>query len=117
LTRYSAAPSKAGRRGLAGGCLMDRNALLELSDERDLWLHRLLGAERQAYERGLSDGIEAGRRLEAAERDASWVRIARPVTRGRPLAGLEEKRWGPSGREHFADPRPGDFPGRRVTAA
>jgi hypothetical protein len=27
-------------------------------------------------------------------------------------AGLEEIRWGPGGREHFADPRPGDFPGR-----
>jgi hypothetical protein len=25
---------------------------------------------------------------------------------------LEERRWGPGGREHFADPRPGDFPGR-----
>lgn len=25
---------------------------------------------------------------------------------------LEVKRWGPGGREHFADPRPGDFPGR-----
>jgi hypothetical protein len=27
-------------------------------------------------------------------------------------AGLEAERWGPGGREHFADSRPGDFPGR-----
>jgi len=30
--------------------------LLELSDERDLWLRRLLGAERAAYRRGFNDG-------------------------------------------------------------
>jgi hypothetical protein len=27
-------------------------------------------------------------------------------------AELEARRWGPGGRAHFADPRPGDFPGR-----
>ena len=27
-------------------------------------------------------------------------------------AALEEVRWGPGGREHFADPRPGDYLGR-----
>lgn len=31
-------------------------ALLELSGERDLWLRRVLAAERAAYERGFSDG-------------------------------------------------------------
>lgn len=34
-----------------------------------------------------------------------------------PLAGLaaqlEERRWGPGGRAHFAGPRPGDYPGRQ----
>jgi hypothetical protein len=45
--------------------------------------------------------------------DRRWVEIARPVARGGPMfAELERKRWGPDGREHFADPRPGDFPGR-----
>ena len=29
-------------------------------------------------------------------------------------AELEARRWGPGGRAHFADPRPGDFPGRQV---
>jgi hypothetical protein len=27
---------------------------------------------------------------------------------------LEQQRWGPGGREHFADPRPGDYPGGPV---
>ena len=27
-------------------------------------------------------------------------------------AELEARRWGPGGRAHFGDPRPGDFPGR-----
>ncbi len=27
-------------------------------------------------------------------------------------AELEVRRWGPGGRAHFGDPRPGDFPGR-----
>ena len=30
--------------------------LLELSDERDMWLRRLLDAERAAYRRGFNDG-------------------------------------------------------------
>ena len=29
------------------------------------------------------------------------------------LAEAEARRWGPGGRAHFADPRPGDFPGRK----
>jgi hypothetical protein len=36
-------------RGAVGG-------LLELSDERDRWLRRLLNAERAAYDRGFNDG-------------------------------------------------------------
>ena len=30
----------------------------------------------------------------------------------RGVGELEAKRYGPGGREHAADPRPGDFPGR-----
>jgi hypothetical protein len=54
---------------------------------------------------------EAGRREAEAEMAAEWSRIT-GATRGPDLAELEERRWGPAGREHFADPRPGDFPGR-----
>lgn len=38
------------------GLLPDAAAALELSDERDLWLRRLLDAERAAYRRGYDDG-------------------------------------------------------------
>ena len=54
-----------------------------------------------AYERGQTDGY-----LRA-------VADVKAVQRGLVLdARLEERRWGPGGRARFADPRPGDFPGR-----
>jgi hypothetical protein len=34
-----------------------------------------------------------------------------PTLMSPPYAELEQRRWGPGGRAHFADPRPGDFPG------
>lgn len=52
-----------------------------------------------------------------AEREMAdrWNHIARPVISGSPKhAELEERRWGPGGREHFGDPRPGDHPGGPV---
>jgi hypothetical protein len=54
---------------------------------------------------------ETGRREAEAEMAAEWSRIT-AATRGPDLAEIEERRWGPGGREHFADPRPGDYPGR-----
>ena len=57
---------------------------------------------------------EAGRRDAEADMAARWAEITRPVVRGTSHAELEERRWGPGGREHFADARPGDFPGRGV---
>ena len=54
-----------------------------------------------AYERGRTDGyVEAIADMKAAQHG-----IVRE-------AEMEERRWGPGGREHFADARPGDFPGR-----
>ena len=54
---------------------------------------------------------EAGRRDAEAEMADRWSRVAAPV-RGPDLEEIEARRWGPGGRAHFADPRPGDFPGR-----
>ena len=54
---------------------------------------------------------QAGRRDAEADMAAQWARAAAAV-RGPGFAELEERRWGPGGRAHFADPRPGDFPGR-----
>lgn len=54
-----------------------------------------------AYERGRADGyVQAVTDIKAAQHG-----IVRDTE-------LETRRWGPGGREHFADPRPGDFPGR-----
>lgn len=79
--------------------------LLELSDERDQHQRRLLDAERRAY----LDGYRNGHQDAARGLDAEWS--AMPLQRvaiGPTLAELELERWGPGGREHAADPRPGD---------
>jgi hypothetical protein len=47
-----------------------------------------------------------------ADRDRAWNAIAHAAVHGPSHAQLEERRWGPGGRAQFADPRPGDFPGR-----
>ena len=67
---------------------------------------------REMYQAGHADGYQAGYRQAEADQAADWARITRP-TAGPSHAELEERRWGPGGRAHFADPRPGDFPGRR----
>ena len=43
-------------------------------------------------------------------------RIPHPAS-GPSHAELEERRWGPGGREHFGDPRPGDYRGRDAEPA
>jgi hypothetical protein len=92
--------------------------LLELSNERDVWMERLGDEYRLGWKLGYAAGVDAGRRLEAAERDEAWNCIARPIVRGGPShAELERRRWGPGGREHFGDPRPGDYPGCQAGAA
>ena len=56
---------------------------------------------------------EAGRQDAEAEMAQAWAQAADPMAHGGPaFAELEERRYGPGGREHFADPRPDDFPGR-----
>ena len=54
-----------------------------------------------AYERGAADGYAHA----IADVKAAQHGLVRD-------AELETRRWGPGGRAHFADPRPGDFPGR-----
>ena len=54
------------------------------------------------YERGQVDGYLAG-----ASADVKAVQHGLVLD-----AQLEAMRYGPGGRAHFADPRPGDFPGR-----
>jgi hypothetical protein len=56
----------------------------------------------------------AGYAAAEADMDVRWNRIARAAVRGPSHAELEAKRWGPGGRAHFGDPRPGDYPGRQA---
>lgn len=91
--------------------------LLELSDERDAWQARLGVEYKLGYAIGHALGVEEGRALEAAERDRAWNRAAGTIIRGETYAELDRRRWGPGGRAHFGDPRPGDYPGRRESAA
>jgi hypothetical protein len=93
---------------------LDRAGLLALSGERDRDLRRILAAWREGYAAGRADGWRDGYAKALDEEAAAWRRVAGRVGRGAgdpSFAELERRRWGPGGREHFADPRPGDFPG------
>ena len=66
---------------------------------------------RETYAAGHADGYRAGYRQADADQAARWNQVTGPAV-GPSHAELEERRWGPGGRAHFADARPGDFPGR-----
>ena len=53
---------------------------------------------------------EAGRRDAEAAAALRYDGLTREADEA--LAALTGRRWGPGGRARFADPRPGDFPGR-----
>jgi hypothetical protein len=86
---------------------MDGNGLLELSDERDRW-ERLV---EQAYR----DGCRAAERAHADDYQRGLIDGALARKRAQhdlvEMARIDAAQWGPNGREHFADPRPGDYPG------
>lgn len=81
----------------------------ELAEAETAYRHRLA---REMYQAGQRAGFQAGYRQAEADEAARWAEVARPVARGISHAELEQRRWGPGGRAHFADRRPGDFPGR-----
>jgi hypothetical protein len=85
---------------------------LDLSHERDLWMARIDAALRWGYLAGYADGQLAEQR----RADAEWAAAAPLIIEPGPThAELEERRWGPGGREHFGAARPGDYPGGPVT--
>jgi hypothetical protein len=68
---------------------------------------------REGFRLGYLAGVDHGRRQAEAEQARSWYAIAHPVAVGGiPHAELERRRWGPGGREHFGEPRPGDYRGK-----
>jgi hypothetical protein len=88
-------------------------SVLEQSTERDRQLALRLAAYRQGFRHGWDVGVDRGRRQAEREQAASWYAATHPIAIGGiSHAELERRRWGPGGREHFADPRPGDYPGQ-----
>ena len=77
--------------------------LVEAETTYRLQLAREMTAHAAAveYERGLAEGYQ----LAIADFKAFQHAEVRDVE-------METLRWGPEGRAHFGDPRPGDFPGR-----
>jgi hypothetical protein len=69
---------------------------------------------RMAYKLGFEAGREVGRiqlDRELTEQDRRRMEYMHDLSNSPDYAELEMRRWGPGGREHFGDPRPGDFPG------
>jgi hypothetical protein len=82
------------------------------------WRTLAARAAEQAAAVAYEEGIERGRQLQAAELERLWHIAADPIARGgAKRAELELRRWGPGGREHFGDPRPGDRKGGPVVVA
>lgn len=75
---------------------------------------------REAYQAGLEAGYKRGYEAGAgqceAEHAAWWRNHGQSLVNRPSHAELEERRWGPGGRAHYGDPRPGDYPGRRIQA-
>ena len=88
---------------------------IALSDERDVWSQRCLDWWSDGYRAGWAARDEVGGGVTVVDYNAAdlarmqgeWADQARAA-----YAKLDAKRYPPDGREHFADPRPGDFPGR-----
>lgn len=84
---------------------------LALSDERDQRHKFAYDLARDAYAAGYADGLADEQR----RADREWAAMPVPVPRApETIAELDARRWGPGGRERFADPRPGDYPGQRA---
>ena len=70
---------------------------------------------RESFQAGVAVGAAWAREAllhEQAEAQRQAAAQIMPALLAPSHAELEERRWGPGGRAHFADPRPGDFPGR-----
>lgn len=94
--------------------------VMACSDRLDDALARKLAAELAGYRRGFADGQADGYRRGRQDEADQWfmslapARLAAWRAARTPgcYAELEALRWGPGGRKHFGDPRPGDYMGR-----
>jgi hypothetical protein len=70
-----------------------------------------LAEAEERYRRQLGrEMYEAGRRAAEAEAALRYDGLTREADEA--VAALNDRRWGPGGRAHFGDPRPGDYLGR-----
>lgn len=79
-------------------------AYLKADDSPTIALDLARKWAREAYQRGRADGVEEGRLEVVAELKTTDREV-------KAAFELEIKRWGPGGRAHFGDRRPGDFCG------
>jgi hypothetical protein len=98
-----------------------RAMLLALSDERDTWHRWVWEMWTEGYRIGRREGWQRGWAEGYGRSDAEWLAALDPAKKASGTlsrlpshAELERRRWGPGGREHFADPRPGEYTGGPV---
>jgi hypothetical protein len=89
--------------------------VLALAAERTRAARTAEARQREAFRRGRALGRREGWDLCTRRREhefTAWVTGCHILDGTPDYAELERRRWGPGGRARFADPRPGDFPGR-----
>ena len=98
-----------------------RAGLLGLSAERDLWLRRVYGTWREGHAAGrdsMADAVTTAFIDGLLRRKGIEHDHIRALTGGTDRVDLwqdqQRRTWGPGGREHFADPRPGEYMGGPV---
>ena len=88
-------------------------SLLDLSDERDLWVRLASDFARSAYLRGYQAGGAAGYRAGYERAVTQWKITAAGMTHlgGPTFAEQDRRRYPPGGRESWIIPRPGEADG------
>jgi hypothetical protein len=90
-------------------------AALEEATRAEAETRYRLQLARESFQAGLALGAARAREAllhEQAEAQRQAAAAIVSALMSPSHAELEQRRWGPGGRAHFADPRPGDFPGR-----
>ena len=95
--------------------------VIALSDERDTWLRWVLAAWRDGYAAGrdsMDNAVTTAYIDGLLRRKGIEHEHIRALTGGTCRVDLwqdqQRRTWGPGGREHFADPEPGDYAGGPV---
>lgn len=88
-------------------------SLLDLSNERDLWVRLAVDWARSAFRRGYRAGRDAGYRVGYERAVAQWKITAAGMTHlgGPTYAEADRRRYPPGGRLSWIIPRPGEAGG------